>query len=246
VLTLINNELLKLRTVRSPWLLLVGAQLVVLLGVSGILARADDPARTDEQLLGAVAHVGLAAIFALVLGILIVAGEHRHRTVTDTYLTTPRRGRVVAAKTVVAAVAGVGFGVVGTLTAFAGSFVWLAAKGYSADWSNPELWRMAAGDLAWNAAYGAIGVGIGALIRNLAAALAAALAWIAVVEGLVGQLLGTGLSRWLPFYAGSALGRIPGQLGSGLPQWGAGLLLLGYAVLFAVVAVTTTTRRDIA
>jgi len=33
VLTLINNEFLKLRTVRSPWLLLVGTQLLVLLGV---------------------------------------------------------------------------------------------------------------------------------------------------------------------------------------------------------------------
>ena len=240
MITLIRNELLKLRTIRSPWLLLAAAQLLIVIGASGLLLNADRHDRATTA--GAVAHVGLVSLFPLVLGIMAVAGEYRHRTITDTYLATPRRERVVLAKAAVYTGAGAGFGVIGSVTALVTAAIWLAARGGTFV-SDAGLWRTVAGCVIWNAAFAAIGVGVGALIRNMVGAIAAALAWLAVGEGLLGQLL-TGLARWLPFSAGTALGRLPAGL-SGLPQWGAGLLLVGYAVAFTTVAVTTTIRRDV-
>lgn len=242
-MTLIRNEVLKLRTVRSPWILLLVAQVLIVVGASGPLVRGDLSSQTP--IVGAVAHVGLLSLLALVFGILCVAMEYRHRTVTDTYLTTPRRGRVVSAKLAVATGAGAIFGIVGTITALLTALAWLAGRGGSLDWSNPELWRTIGGDIAWNALFAAIGVGVAALVRNLAVAIAAALAWVALVEGLIGQLTGSDFSRWLPFSAGTALGRIPAGLADGLTQWGAAAVLATYAIAAAAIAVNVTVRRDV-
>lgn len=238
-----STELLKLRTVRSPLLLLVAAQLVVIAGVSGLFvggASLDDPATP----LRATGHSGLVSMFSLVLGIVGVAGEYRHKTITDTYLGTPRRGRVITAKLVTYAAAGAVFGLVSSLVASAATAIWLAGKGSSLDLSDGAVWQTLAGCVIWNACFAAIGVGLGALVRNLVGAIAIALAWLALVEGIVGQLIGD-LDRWLPFNSGLALEDVPTPGTDLLPPWGGGVVLAAYALLFAVLAVSTTVRRDV-
>jgi ABC-2 type transport system permease protein len=175
-----------------------------------------------------------------------VAGEYRNRTITDTYLSTPRRGRVVLAKVYAYAVAGAVFGVVNACTALVAVAVWWEAKGVPLRLTADGVWHTIAGCFVWNIAFAVIGVGIGALVRNLTAAISVALAWIALVEGIVGQLIGD-LARWLPFAGGSALADLTVSGGTVRPlsQPAAGSVLVAYAALFAVVAVSTTVRRDV-
>jgi ABC-2 type transport system permease protein len=235
-------ELLKLRTARGTWLLLGLAQLIVIAGVSGLMVSRDHP--TDEAAQqGAVAHVGLVALFTLLLGIVAMAGEYRHRTITDAFLAVPRRERVVLAKLVVAAGAGAVFGLAASATALITDAIWLAAKGASIDLSSAELWRAVTGGFAWNIAFAVLGVGVGALITNLNAAIAAALAWLALVEGIVAQLLGEA-GKWLPFALGSALTGLPNNV-DGPARWVAGLVLAAYAIAMSAVALATTMRRDV-
>jgi len=242
---LIHLELYKLRTVRAPLVLLGLSQLLIIGGVTGLVLSSDTLRKADAAP-GALAHAGLASLFTLVLGIMAVAGEYRNQTITDTFLSTPRRSRAIAAKLVAYALAGVVFAAVNAVTAVGATRVWWAVKGVPLDFGEAELWRTIAGCAAWNVAFAVVGVGVGALVRNLTAAIAAALAWIALVEGIVGQLLGD-LARWLPFNAGSALGDLPGRV-SGLDpvsQLAGAAALAGYAAVFALVAVTTTVRRDV-
>ncbi|MGP7999927.1 MAG: hypothetical protein ACLPKI_21825 [Streptosporangiaceae bacterium] len=239
-------EVRKLTTVRAPWLLLAGGPLIVLAGVTGLVqsgANVHDPATQDT----ALAHVGLAAVFTLLFGILAVAGEYRHGTITDTFLSFPGRRTVIAAKLAVYGLTGALAGVVSSLVAVAATAAWWAAKGGSFQWSSTGTWRTLGGGVAVSIAFALIGVGVGALIRSLVAAVAATLAWVALVEGIAGQLLGSGLARWLPFYASESLDQatLTAPAARLLPQWGGGALLLGYATVFAVAAVLTTLNRDV-
>ncbi len=130
--------------------------------------------------------------------------------------------------------------------AIAVTAAWWAAKGGTFRLSASGTWSALGGGVAASLAFAAIGVGVGALIRNLVAAVAAALAWVALVEGIAGQLLGSGLARWLPFYASEALDRASLSASARLlPQWGGGLVLLGYAAAFGAAAAVTTLKRDV-
>jgi ABC-2 type transport system permease protein len=243
--SVITSEFRKLSTVRAPWLLLAAGPLIVVAGITGLVesgGNVHDPATQGK----ALAHVGLAAVFTLVFGILAVAGEYRHGTITDTYLSSPGRSRIVTAKVTVYGLVGAAAGLACALAALAVTAAWWSAKGGTFDLAAASTWRTLGGGVAVNVAFAAIGVGLGALVRNLAAAVATALAWIALVEGIAGQLIGSQLARWLPFYASEALDRASLTSTSGLlPQWGGGLVLLGYAAVFAATAVLTTLKRDV-
>jgi len=245
VLLTIHGEFRKLTTIRGPWLLLAAGPLLVAAGISGLVESGGNT-RDPQVQSQALAHVGLAAMLTLIFGILAVAGEYRHGTITDTYLSWPGRGRVLTAKLAVYALTGAAAGLVSSLTAVAVTAAWWAAKGSALQLSAGGSWQVLAGGVAANVAFAAIGVCVGALVRNLAGAIAVALAWIALVEGIAGQLLGSGLARWLPFYASEALDRA--SLSPAirlLPQWGGGLVLLGYAAAFTAAAFVTTLRRDV-
>jgi ABC-2 type transport system permease protein len=222
----LNSELRKITSIRGPWLLLAVGPLIVVAGISGLVesgGNVHDPA-TQSQALG---HVGLAAIITLVFGIVAMASEYRYGTITDSYLSFPGRRRVIGAKLAVYA-------------------AWWSAKGSALHLSAAGTWQTLAGGVAANVGFAVLGVGLGALIRNLAAAIAVALAWIALIEGIVGQLIGSSLARWLPLHASEALDR-SALLGASqlLPQWAGALVLLGYAAVFAAVALVTTLRRDV-
>ena len=240
----IRTELRKLTTIRGPWLLLAAGPVIVVTGITGLVlsgANVHDPAVQSR----ALAHVGLAAVFTLIFGILAVAGEYRHGTITDTFLSFPGRRRVIAAKLAVYGLAGAAAGLVSSAAALATTAAWWAAKGGAFHLPAAGTWQTLAGGVAASCAFALIGVGLGALIRNVAGAAALALAWIALIEGIAGQLIGPGLARWLPFYASEALGRAAVTATRLLPQWGGGLVLLAYAAVFAAAAMLVTLRRDV-
>jgi hypothetical protein len=251
VTALVRAELLKLRTVALPYWLLLTTLAFVLLGVlATILTAGLEGAplqRDDPQLLArAVASASGGNIVVLVLGILALTQEFRFGTATPSFLVTPRRGSVLAAKLVSTVLVGLVFAVLSLVFALAVSWTTISLRGDALRFDATVVEVMLGVGLVL-ALYGPIGVAVGALVRNQIAAVVAALAWTFIVEQLV-VALWPEVGRWMPGGAATAvlqLGEVATTRGDLLPVWGGALLLVAYAVVLSVVAATVTLRRDL-
>jgi ABC-2 type transport system permease protein len=239
-------ELTKLTTTRSARRLLMSAVVLAALPVSGVVASggvAQGALATDTGLRTVLEHGGLASILPLILGVLISTGEYRHGTVVDTFLTEPRRIRVIVAKMLTGAVVGVVAGVAVALSTAVTVSAWYAAKDVALDLGASPALGSLIGIGLWTALYTLIGVAVGALVRGQAVAIVSAVVWIFVAETAFAGLI-VSLGKWLPATAARALGNAP-ETGL-LTQAGGGLVLLGWAAVFAVGATVVTARRDVA
>jgi len=243
VTTLLHTEWLKLRATRLPWLLLIIPLFVVAYGAANVITSSGRDAQHSENMAAAGAHVGLVSVFPLVLGIIAMTSEYRHRTIADTYLSTPRRSHALLAKLGFYAAVGAGFAIVAAVVDLVTITVTLNARGYSFHIWNSSLWLTLLGSFLWCAMFGAIGVAAGALIRNVYIAIIGTLVFLYLIEGAIAQTA-TGFSHWLPFAAGQSLAHQPET--DGLPPWVAGLLLAAYTVALCALTVVICSRRDLA
>ena len=175
---LLRAELLKLRTTRT-FAALVGAALALSLLVVVLSAvLSDDLNEDDVRTLFTADFTGL---FILLLGVMGMAGEWRHRTITSSVLAAPDRLRLLAAKLLAYAVAGVVLSLVVTVTIMAVGTLILSAEGETTvglgDLAD-VLWR----NLLVAALLGALGVCIGGLVRNQVVAMVGALVLSFVLE----------------------------------------------------------------
>ena len=169
---LVKAELLKLRTTRTArtLLALTAAGTAALVALVLLLAGRPGQPELGEDALRQLVLVPAQplTLAALVLGILGMAGELRHGTATSTFLVTPVRGRVVAAKLATASrhrpghrPGGLGGGVRRRPALVEGG------RGIKVPIAGAGMPATLAGVVAAVAIFGGlIGVGLGALVRE--------------------------------------------------------------------------------
>ena len=207
---------------------------------------------TPAGLRDALASTGFALIAAAVLGTVITCGEFRHKTATGTYLDQPDRGRVLAAKTTAAAVAGALVGLAAAAAATGIGLGFAAARGYPLALSAAIIARYGAGAVLGAGLLAAAGAGTGSLIRHQIGAIIAVFAWGFAVELVIGGTA-TAVAPYLPYTAAALMAGVTSGGGmppiprgvTALPFPAAGAVLAGAAVLLAAAAAATTIRRDI-
>ena len=247
MIRLIRAELTKLATTRLIYGMAAAmAAFAALTVVANVIIAGEqgDPLSAYSLPVLVAGPVTLLSGAALLLGILGMAGEFRHQTVTQTFLVTPDRGRVVAAKLVAYPLAGIALALVTLAVTAAVAAGWLAAKGITPSLADARLARIVGVALLGAGLCALVGVGIGALVRNQVAALVGTLVWVLVVEGLLmGLLNAPSLGKWLPSAAAAAAITSPG--GAHLSRLGGTLLLAGYALALAAAGSRLVVRRDI-
>jgi len=243
---LLRAELIKLRTTRT-FGALAGAAVATSVIIAGLVALLTEP--TKDSVLVDVFASDTSSFFILILGVVGISGEWRHRTITSSLLAAPKRLRFLAAKTIAFATAGV---VLSMITAIAVTVVGATVL-FVRDLPIAEATDLAgqAGRNAVVAALlGAFGVTIGALLRNQIVAVVALLVGSFAVEPVIIALT-PNVGRFGPLGAlpAAAAGLPPEDVGM------AGVELLGVAaaVLLMIVwigmafggAATLLRRRDL-
>jgi ABC-2 type transport system permease protein len=249
---LIRAELLKLRTTRMlPWLLLATLALVVVTVAANVSsADPDDPALPlhDPALLGQVLGIsfGVPQVLMTVLGVLAFTQEVRYGTITSTFLVEPRRSRVLVAKAVALVLAAVAIAAATLVVSVALSMALIGAKDGNIT-TGGQFWQIVAAVFVAMVLYGLFGLALGALLRDQIVAVVATLVWLGPAEHLLIDALPE-VGRWTP--GGATFGLL--QLGPALTTHGtllaapvAGILLLGYTVAAAALALTVAPGRDV-
>lgn len=274
---LVRSELRKYFSTRLAWgmplaMFLTGALFAMITALFINFGSIDLPTGAEVNLKDVLPDVTLARmvytggvqmgyLLALVLGVLSMGTEFRHKTVSSTFLAGPRRIQVVLAKVI-------GLAVVVTVNALAhiggvvvGGAITLGVTNLPVFPEPVEMIRTLLLLVLVLVLWGLMGLGLGVLVTNQIAALfiGVALAWI--VEPLLGWGLsfldgGDQVARFFPSQATSATlsvfsgadGAVAQAMGGSpnqLAWWSGALTLLLYAGIMTAIGIWLTQRRDI-
>ena len=257
-MSLMKSEWRKLVYVRAHWGLLIAAILLSGLSTAVTPMILDSMGPSSGLMLSmqeAVDSVYANAIggyiFAIILGIMLMSGEFRHGTAVATFLTAPKRGTVLANKLAIAAVGGVLLMAISTGAGIAGGLIGMSFYPDAASPSSNIFLNTMAAAVVSGAVLGVVGVAIGTLVRNQMLAIVGALVYLFVIDPILllvwpdaGKFLPSGLITGM-----MALDIQSPELGfdttNYLPAVWATVVLIGYGMVFAIVAVATSLRRDV-
>ena len=242
---LVSLEIYKLRTTPAAWVALV---VTVVLGLTSVasnilVTNPGGPAfGSTDHVNHALSISALTAMVMLAIGVLVIAGEYRHRTIMQTYLGEPHRGRVLVAKLLTVGGIGSAVGAVMFALAYLEAVLIYGARGvHVLPVDVPRLWL---GTTLATALYGILGVALGALTRNTVAAILGGIAWALVIEDGILRAAVPEIEKWFPTGAAISLTSTGSVSETLLSPAVAAAVLVGWTAVLAIVAARFTLNRE--
>jgi ABC-2 type transport system permease protein len=249
---LVRSEVLKIRSTQVWfWMLLLAAAFTAL-GTIGLVVNAvndyDSGAPVDYY--GVFTQSQGAGVALLVLGLLGLTTEFRHKTITPTLLATPNRWRLLAGKAASYALFAVVYALVCVALNFAIAIIWLSAEGVPLDYGDGVAGGVAKAFLTL-VLTGMFGLGLGALLRNQAAAMVFGIVYFFILDNVLNYVVG--VRKIYAYTPGGAIkafnsnGRVenmPHDVHLLAPAAG-GVLFLAWALALLVIGGRFSLSRDI-
>jgi ABC-2 type transport system permease protein len=250
----LRSEWTKLRSLRSTfWALTVTVVLGIGLGAAISAAAAHGYANSSassklswDPTALSLDGIGIATLAIAVLGVLCISSEYSSGMISTSLIAVPKRGRVLAAKSL--AFAAVTF-VVGEVTSFAAFFVGQALiSGHAphAALGDPGVARAVVGAGLALTALAVLSVAVGTVLRHPAAAIAAMIALLFVLPAIAQALPDSWrnpVTEFWPTQAGGQLTSVYHAPHTLQPWPGFGVMCLFTAIVYAI-AWTLLDRRD--
>lgn len=198
--------------------------------------------------------VGFGYVFLMVIGIMTIGAEYRHKTITGTLLANPKRPSMIASKVIALLAFGILYGLVFLVGSVSVGAAILSARGLQAFPEAGTLTRSLLLVLLVLGLWALIGLGLGVLIPNQVAAILIGVGIAFIVEPIIGFAIssiswGKDVAQFLPSQATAAvLGGYTGDpdaTTAGLNWWQGSLTLLVYAAIFVAIGTWLTNRRDV-
>jgi ABC-2 type transport system permease protein len=250
----LRSEWTKLRSVRSTfWALTVTVVLGIGLGAAISAAAAHGYARssasaklswdpTGVSLDGlAVAQLAIA-----VLGVLCVSSEYSSGMISTSLIAVPKRGRVLAAKSLAFAVVTFVVGEATSFTAFFAGQALISGHAPHAALGDPGAARAVVGVGLYLTALAVLSVAAGALLRRPAAAITCLVGVLFVLPAIAQALPDSWrnpVNEFWPTQAGSQITSVHHSAHTLQPWLGFGAMCLFVAIVYAI-AWTLLDRRD--
>jgi hypothetical protein len=232
-------------------MLVLAVALTVLATMAAVLHETEGPNGTiynpDYYNIFTSSQQGTLAL--MVLGLLGLTTEFRHKTITPTLLATPNRWRMVGAKTLAYIVLAALYSAACIGASFLTAIITLKLRHVGVHYPSDLPLGVLRVYLAL-VLVALFGLGFGGLVRNQAAAMVGGLVYLVIINGLWSVL--PYVRRVWPFTPGGAesalMARGSTRQATDVPVLNAfdgGLLLFGWAVLLLVAATVLLNRRDV-
>jgi ABC-type transport system involved in multi-copper enzyme maturation permease subunit len=276
---LVRSELLKIRTTNTWWIMLLASVVTTMLALAlnmlqahflltenipteGISEGQRDTivAQQDVAVQGAAIFTSgqfFGVLFVMLLSMIIVTNEFQHQTVTTTYLTTPHRTAVVAAKLAAGIAAGALFWLISTLVNIVAGSIFFSAEGFANPLTEGSVIEAMLLNLMIYGLWAVFGVGFGILIRSqLGATITGAIAYLLGFIGtqIIFTLIYTYLieEEWV-MTAMVAVPSIASQVAvspvktweQSPEQWVGVVVMLAWAAVAGLIGILINRKRDV-